>query len=127
MNTRKPFAWPTAPAAPAAPSAAPTERRPPRPTYAAPTPNTPLLPTPHGPATVFDLLEWAAQRATTADYAAIVRDTARRLRQREDRRLTPEKLRAIQEHAAMLERKAREREAMMAQYRADAQNDWGRK
>jgi hypothetical protein len=52
---------------------APTERRPPRPDYAAPTPNVPPLPAPREPATVFDLLEWAAQCATTADDAATVR------------------------------------------------------
>jgi hypothetical protein len=108
---KKPFSWPTAPVD------APTERRPPKPAYAAPTPNAPPLPVPREPATVFDLLEWAAQRATTADDAAIVRETAKRLRHREDARLTPEKLRAMREKQAMLERKAQEWEATMARDR----------
>jgi hypothetical protein len=92
---------------------APTERRPPRPDYAAPTPNVPPLPAPREPATVFDLLEWAAQCATTADDAATVRRCGQELRARQEDR---EKYQRMLEHKAMVKRKEQEREARAERY-----------
>jgi hypothetical protein len=79
---------------------------------------------------VFDLLEWAAQRAATeltADDAAFVRRCGQELRRREESRLTPEKLARMTEEKERRERKTAEWEATMARDQfLYLQNDWSK-